>query len=316
MSLYREALPQLGNGMFLTDGGLETSLIYHDGFDLPDFAAFVLLGTKDGETALRRYFRSYAEIARQFDAGLILESATWRANRDWGICLDYSPTKLQEINYRSVHLLAEIRDEYEIATVLSGCIGPRGDGYAPGKMMSELAAQAYHREQIEAFAGTEADMVCAITMTYVEEAIGITQAAKQAGMPLALSFTVETDGRLPSGQSLRTAIEQVDEVTEDYPAYYMINCAHPTHFGHILSEAGPWLDRIRGLRANASRKSHMELDSSTELDAGDPVELGWQYSKIKRYLKRLSVLGGCCGTDYRHVEQIAAACAPLYNILA
>jgi homocysteine S-methyltransferase len=311
MARYRNALPQLGDDLFLTDGGIETTLIFHDGLELPDFAAFHLLGKADGETALRRYFRSYADIARRYGTGLILESATWRASADWGKRLGYSREALAEANRRAVDLLEEIRDEYpDQEIVVSGAIGPRGDGYVPDRAMTEAQAEAYHSEQVDTFAATAADMVCAITMNYVEEAAGVARAAKRAGMPVAISFTVETDGRLPTGQALTEAIEEVDDATAHYPAYYMINCAHPTHFEHVLADAGPAVERIRGLRANASRMSHAELNEAAELDIGDPAELALQYAGLRALLERLNVVGGCCGTDHRHIEQIAAACAP------
>lgn len=316
MALYRNALPQLGRGLYLTDGGIETTLIFHEGLELPDFAAFHLLRTPEGEAALRKYFRTYAEIARRFATGLILESATWRASADWGTRLGYTSESLADANRKAIRLLEEIRTEYEsreTPVVISGCLGPRGDGYIPDRVMSEQEAEAYHRDQVEVSAGTAADMVCAITMNYVEEAIGIARAAQRAGMPVAISFTVETDGNLPTGQSLKAAIAQVDKTTAGYPCYYMINCAHPTHFEHVLAEGGAWLDRIRGLRANASRKSHAELNESPELDIGNPVELGAQYADLTKRLAQLNVMGGCCGTDHRHVEQIAQACAPLFH---
>ena len=316
MAKYRITLPQLGGGLYLTDGGIETTLIFHEGLDLPDFAAFHLLKTHEGEAALRKYFRTYAEIAKQFGTGLILESATWRANADWGIRLGYTPEELADANRRAIHLLEEIRNEFEVdraPIVISGCLGTRGDGYVPDRAMSEHEAAAYHRDQVETLAGSAADMVCAITMNYVEESLGITRAAQRADMPVAISFTVETDGNLPTGQTLKSAIEQVDDATSGYPIYYMINCAHPAHFEHVLAEGGLWLERIRGLRANASRKSHAELNESTELDVGNPVELGSQYARLKTLLPRLNVMGGCCGTDHRHVQQIAEACAKFFR---
>jgi len=314
MTRYRNALPQLGGDFFLTDGGIETTLIFHEGLDLPDFAAFDLLKRPEGKGALRKYYRTYAALAKRFGAGLILESATWRASADWGARLGYDEKALADANRQAIRLLEEIRDEFAgdaMKVIISGCVGPRGDGYIPTQAMSEEKAEAYHREQVETFAETEADMVCAITMNYSEEAVGITRAAQRASMPVAISFTVETDGRLPTGQTLRAAIEQVDAATSGYPSYYMINCAHPTHFEHVLAEGESWAKRIRGLRANASRKSHAELNESPELDVGDPVELGMQHARLKRRLSQLNVLGGCCGTDHRHVEQIAAACLPL-----
>lgn len=312
MTGYRDALPQLDGGLFATDGGIETTLIFLEGLELPDFAAFDLLKRPEGEAALRKYFRTYADIARRFGVGLVLESATWRASRDWAGRLGYSPAALAEANRKAVEMLEELRAELQSRTtriVVSGCLGPRGDGYSPAAVMSAKDAQAYHREQVETFARTSADMVTAITMTYVEEAIGIAEAAREARLPVAISFTVETDGRLPTGAPLGAAIEQLDAATAAYPSYYMINCAHPTHFEHVLDAAEPWTARIRGLRANASRKSHAELNESPELDVGDPAELGAQYAALRQRLPALAVLGGCCGTDDRHVESILRACA-------
>ena len=316
MALYRNSLPQLGNALFLTDGGIETALIFNEGIELPDFAAFDLFRRPGGEAALRRYYAAYVRIAAQFRAGMVLESATWRANADWGTRQGYTGAQLAEANRQAIRLLEEIRHEHrDLAMVISGCVGPRGDGYNPTHVMSADKAQAYHREQISVFSHTAADMVSAITMNYVEEAIGIAEAAKEAGMPVAVSFTVETDGRLPTGQALRDAIEQVDRATGSYPAYYMLNCAHPEHFEKVLEQ--PWARRIRGLRANASRKSHAELNESTELDIGNPAELGVHYATLKRAsLPNLNVVGGCCGTDHRHVQRIAAACAPLFRVAA
>lgn len=317
MAKYRDRLPQLGETLFLTDGGIETTLIFHDGLELPDFAAFHLLRTPEGAAALRRYFRIYAELARKHGAGLVLESATWRASADWGNRLGYGSQELAEANRHAIRMLEEIRSEFETPhtpVVISGCIGPRGDGYVPGRVMSAQQAEDYHGAQIETFAGTSADMVCALTMNYADEAVGLTRAAQRAGMPAAISFTVETDGNLPTGQTLEAAIAQVDEATSNYPAYFMINCAHPTHFEEVLRRGGSWRDRIRGVRANASRMSHAELNEAPELDAGDPVELGRQYAALRRELVNLNVMGGCCGTDHRHVDQIGAACTPLFRV--
>ncbi|MBA3599894.1 MAG: homocysteine S-methyltransferase family protein [Acidobacteria bacterium] len=314
MAKYRNKLPQLSNGIFLTDGGIETTLIFHEGLELPDFAAFHLLRDKEGYEALRKYFRTYAALARNYEVGFILESPTWRANLDWGMNLDYSEKELADVNRKAIDLLKEIRNEFEdekTKMVISGCIGPRGDGYNPTNVMSAEEARQYHIEQISTFSETDADMVTAITMNYVEEAIGITKAAKSVGMPVVISFTVETDGKLPTGQTLKDAIESVDEATSNTPAYYMINCAHPAHFESVLIADEPWLERIRGIRANASTKSHAELNDSEELDEGNPVELGRQHRELLSKLKNLNVLGGCCGTDHRHVEEICKVCIAL-----
>ncbi len=310
MPKYRSSLPQRTGTLFLTDGGIETTLIFHEGLDLPFFAAFHLLRDETGREALKRYYRTHAEIARARDTGFVLESATWRASADWGHKLRYSTGQLADANRRAIELCRELRDELETPAtpmVISGCVGPRGDGYDPGALMTADQAFYYHCEQIDVFAGTEADMVTAITMTNTPEAIGITRAAIAADMPPVISFTVETDGTLPTGQPLNEAIEEVDAETDGGPAYYMINCAHPTHFDFVL-DGGEWMQRLRGIRANASRCSHAELDEAEELDMGDPDELGRQYAELRRRFPQINVLGGCCGTDHRHIERIGLSC--------
>jgi S-methylmethionine-dependent homocysteine/selenocysteine methylase len=310
MSKYRHCLPQLDGVPFLTDGGLETTLLYHDRIDLPCFAAFHLLRDEAGTAVLRDYFVRYTRLARDRGVGIVLESPTWRANPDWAAKLGYDAEALADANRRGIGLLLEVRAALETpdtSVVISGNLGPRGDGYVAGARMTAREAQDYHVEQIETFAATDADMVAAFTMNYVEEAVGITRAAKAAGMPLAISFTVETDGRLPSGDSLAAAIERTDAESGGGPAYYMINCAHPTHFADVLRGNGEWCRRIRGLRANASRRSHAELDASTDLDSGDPDELAADYRRLRSCLPALTVLGGCCGTDHRHVAAIGDA---------
>lgn len=310
MTGYRTRLPQLSDGLFVTDGGLETTLIFHDGIDLPAFAAFVLLETDEGFETLRRYYEPYAAIAAEHGVGLVLESPTWRSNPDWGTELGYSGEKLDDANRKAIGLLEEVRETFRARVspiVLSGCIGPRGDGYDPASFMTAAESERYHERQIGVFAGSAADMVTAITMSYAAEAVGIARAARAAGIPSAISFTLETDGRLPDGEGLVEAITQVDTETDGAPAYYMINCAHPTHFEHVLHEGEPALERIRGLRVNASKQSHAELDESETLDDGDPRALGAECAALASHLPGLTVVGGCCGTDHRHVSEIVGA---------
>lgn len=312
---YRTELPQLGSELFLTDGGLETTLIFREDIKLPYFAAFVLLNEPAGTAALREYFHAYAAIAVRDKVGLILESATWRANADWGAKLGYSSDALAEANQKAIEQLEEVRGEFEnerTKIVISGLLGPRGDGYNPSFQMTADEAERYHAAQIETFKDSAADLVTALTINYEDEATGIVRAARAAGMPVVISFTVETDGRLPTGQTLQSAIEAVDAATNRAPAYYMVNCAHPEHFDAVLTAGEPWVKRIRGVRANASRMSHTELDEAEALDDGDPTELGQQYAILKKRLGHLNVLGGCCGTDHRHIEKISVACAPLF----
>jgi homocysteine S-methyltransferase len=308
---YRHHLPQLDGRLFLTDGGLETTLIFHEGWDLPTGEAFVLCETEPGRSALRDYFDRYLSLATEHGAGFILESPTWRANPDWGTKAGYHVDRLAELNRDAIALMRDIRGSYETdATpiVVSGCIGPRGDGYDPATLMSVEQAEFYHAWQVNIFGDSGADCVAAITMTNVNEAIGVARAAKAAGIPSVISFTVETDGRLPTGNTLAEAIEAVDRGTDESPAYYMINCAHPTHFSGALKEDASWVTRLRGLRANSSCLSHEELDNAPELDTGNPSELGDQYADLLRRLPHINVLGGCCGTDHRHVACIAKAC--------
>jgi S-methylmethionine-dependent homocysteine/selenocysteine methylase len=312
MAKYRTQLPQLTGSVFLTDGGIETSLIFLDGIELPYFAAFDLLKSEEGRSALRNYYSPYARLAKDRRLGFVLESPTWRASADWGEKLGYGKNDLARINRDAIALMAEIRTQYETPRspmVISGCVGPRGDGYDPGKVMSVDEAQRYHAQQINVFGATEADMVTAITMTNVNEAAGLALAAKAAQMPVAISFTLETDGRLPTGQTLKDAIAAVDRLSDAAPEYFMINCAHPTHFSDKVDGKDAWTQRLRGLRANASKRSHAELDNATDLDAGDPKELAALYRDMCKRLPSLTVLGGCCGTDHRHIEQIAIATA-------
>ena len=311
MGKYSAQLPQLGGDLFLTDGGIETTLIFHDGLDLPEFAAFPLLDDTKGRATLDAYFKRYADLAVEGGAGFVFESATWRANPDWATILGHSAEELDRLNQKAIRQLHTLRDALETDTspmVISGCIGPRGDGYVVGDAMSADAAQAYHAPQINSFAKADADMTTAVTMTYAEEATGIARAASDAGLPSVISFTVETDGNLPSGQPLGEAIKQVDMDAGVAPAYFMVNCAHPTHFSDVLTGRDDWLGRIHGLRANASRMSHEELDEAEELDDGNPAELGSQYRELMALLPNLNVMGGCCGTDHRHVHEILKAC--------
>jgi len=308
---HRHRLPQLDAARpFLTDGGLETTLIFHRGLDLPCFAAFDLLKDDRGRDELRTYFERYVALARERGVGFVLDTVTWRANPDWAAWLGYGLDDLDAANRTAVVLAQEIRAAGEAdATpiVINGVIGPRGDGYDPSGLMSAEEARGYHARQVAAFADTATDMVTGVTLTNPEEAIGIARAARDHGLPAVISFTLETDGRLPDGHSLSDAIERVDAETGGSVAYFMINCAHPTHFAGALEEDGAWRERIGGLRANASAKSHAELDEAEVLDEGDPAALGAQHGALRPLLGSVSVLGGCCGTDHRHVDAIGRA---------
>jgi S-methylmethionine-dependent homocysteine/selenocysteine methylase len=305
---YRDRLPQLAGGTFITDGGMETTLIFHQGFELPCFASFVLLEDAAGLQALRSYFDPYLTIASAHGVGFVLDSPTWRASPDWGAKLGYSRDAIADVNRRGVALIEEIRADAgdETPIVLAGSIGPQGDAYSPDDLISADEAERYHTAQLTALAGTAVDMATAYTLTTAAEAVGMVRAATGVGLPIAISFTVETDGRLPDGQTLHEAVDEVDSATDEAAAYFMINCAHPTHFASALPPQGRFRERIRGLRANASTKSHAELDDSETLDAGDPAALAVEYQSLRRALPKLNVIGGCCGTDHRHIAAICA----------
>ena len=305
-------LPQQGGGLFLSDGGMETALIYLDGVDLPHFASFVLLRNDDGRERLRRYYQPFLELAAATPgAGFVLETPTWRASADWGRLLGYDERALAAANREGVQLVRELRDEWRPRLsgplVVAGIIGPRGDGYIADAPDSIDAATAFHRPQAASLQAGGVDMLSAVTMTSSIEALGVARAAAAVGLPVAVSFTVETDGRLPSGEGLREAIERVDAGAGVAPAYFAVNCAHPSHFDAVFADAGPWTSRIRGLRANASARSHAELDAATELDIGDLPDLADRYCRLRASLPKLNVLGGCCGTDARHLRAIRDA---------
>ena len=311
MAEYRDALPQLAGDLFLTDGGLETDLIFHEGFEMPLFASFPLLESEPGKTALRNYYLRCAQVASKAQIGFILEAATWRASRDWAVQLGYTSTGLAEANRRAVDLLVEVRRDLSDGTapiVISAAIGPRGDAYHPDRLMTPEEAEDYHAEQIGTLAHSASDLVTALTLTNAAEAIGIARAARSARIPVVISFTVETDGALPDGTPLRAAVLEVDDATDSAPVYYGINCAHPTHFSLALVPGSEWTERIKMVRANASRMSHAELDDAPVLDDGDPDEFGREHAELREKFPYINVLGGCCGTDVRHIQALAKSC--------
>jgi len=293
------------DAIHLTDGGMETTLIYHDGLELPDFAAFTVLDNEHGRAALAAYYDAYLTVAESHGLPIVLDTPTWRASSDWGARLGYSADQLADVNREAVAFVRRASAGRTVRVIVSGAIGPRGDGYVADESMTPADARSYHAPQISALADAGVDLISAITMTYAQEAAGIAAAAQSAGVPVAVSFTVETDGRLPSGQPLGEAVAQVDAETGSAPIHYMVNCAHPTHFAAVLADTPA--GRVRGVRVNASSKSHAELDESDELDMGDPLELAEDVAGLRGRGAELTVFGGCCGTDHRHIDAVAAA---------
>ena len=305
MTEHGSALPHTSGRTVLTDSGLETDLIFSGGFDLPDFASYPLLGDERGRAALRADFDEHARIAADAGLPVVLETPTWRASSDWGTRLGHDAAALDRLNREAVALLRSVREQSGAEVTVSGNLGPRGDGYVAGTAMTVDEAAAYHRPQVESLAAAGADVITVLTATYAAEATGVVRAAQAAGMPVVVSVTVETDGRLPDGSALGDAVRRVDDETDAAAACFLLNCAHPDHVAHAVETGAEWWSRVRGLRANASRMSHAELDEAEELDDGDPVELAEQLVAL-RDTAGLTVLGGCCGTDARHVRALAA----------
>ena len=305
------ALPQLAGGTFITDGGLETTLVFRHGLKLPCFASFPLLDSERGLKLLRSYFDAYLAIAHAHGVGLVVDAPTWRASEEWGEQLGYSRARMADVNRRGIEFVEEIRSRAPegVTVVTCGAVGPRRDAYRGDTTMTAGEAEAYHSLQLRTLAETSVELATAYTLTNIPEAVGIVAAAAGADLPVAVSFTVETDGRLPSGESLQEAIEEVDAATDATAAYFMVNCAHPSHFRDELPVDRGVRDRIRGLRANASTKSHAELDDADTLDDGDPAALAADYRELRSALPSLNIIGGCCGTDDRHVAAICAAWA-------
>jgi len=290
MSQYRDNLPQLSGDLYLTDAGIETDLIFNYGIEIREFAAHTLLPDPAGREAMADYFRGFLALANEFDAGYILDSQTWKAHMHWAGDLGEDEAFLHRVNEESIAFMSSLRE------------------YAPEAAVAAEQAEEYHAKQLGWLAATDVDMITALTFTQSDEAIGVVRAARNVGLPAVVSFTVETDGRLPTGQPLGEAIRAVDEATHAAVAYFMVNCAHPDHFFHVLDDSD-WARRIHGVRCNASRLSHAELDECEVLDPGDPDELAAQYKSLAGSMPWLNVFGGCCGSDLRHVTKIAAAVA-------
>ena len=302
-------LAAMGDQLFLTDGGLETVMVFHEGVDLPQFASFTLLNTTAGQAMLTSYCNAFLDEAASQGAGFVLDTATWRASAGWGQVMGLEPAQIDAINRKAVAAVQSLkaaRTQAGQKVLINGVIGPHGDAYAPDLVLSAPAAQNYHQRQVEVLASAGVDLISAMTISSHGEAIGIARAAMAVDQPVALSFTVETDGRLLSGMTLADAIHRTDDETNGAPIWYGINCAHPDHFRHILT--GDWVGRIGSVRANASRLSHAELDEAAELDDGDVAELAQDYHQLLHLLPGLHVLGGCCGTDLRHVAAIGRSC--------
>jgi homocysteine S-methyltransferase len=276
---------------------------------LPYFAAYPLLGTTAGRARMRAHHDPYVAVARALGLGYVAGTGTWRASPGWGARLGHDPATLARLVREGVAVAAGVREANpDVPVLISGSLGPRGDAYAADRAITAAEAREYHAWQVEVLAGAGADRVTATGIGSSEEAIGVALAAGDAGLPVVVSYTLETDGRLPGGETLADAVRRLDDATAGAALFVMVNCAHPAHIAPALAPGADWTARIGGLRANASRRSHAELDEADVLDEGDPRELAEEHVPLREVLPGLTLLGGCCGTDARHVEAIARRC--------
>jgi S-methylmethionine-dependent homocysteine/selenocysteine methylase len=300
--------PRLDGRFYLTEGGTETEVLYKWGFELPEFAMYPLLDNAEAHEVIKNIYRRYFEAAERHDTGMLILGHDYRASPDWGAKLGYSPEGLAEMQRRTIEFLDGMRREYEgrVRDVyIGGCIGPRGDAYGTGGDISEAEAEAYHSVQLTTLGSTRADLAVATTFNNIPEAVGVVRAAERIGIPIGVNLTLTTEGRLRSGPTLREAVETIEERTNGAAAWFGTNCAHPLEFAGALADAGPWLERLRCIRPNAVQMDQIALCKLGHLEDGDPVELGQQMGEVARLLPRADILGGCCGTDERHLGEIA-----------
>jgi len=300
--------PRLENKFYLTEGGSETEILYKWSFELPEFAMFTLLDDPEADNVIRGMFRRYFDVAAEHGTAMLLNGHDYRASPDWGAKLGYSSEDLRNVQHRVIRFLDDLRAEYadRVSDVyIAACIGPRGDAYGTGGDISADESEDYHSVQLHNLDGTAADMAVAATFNNVPEAIGVIRAANSIGIPIGVSLTLTPEGRLRSGPSLREAIETIDEASGGGAVWFGTNCAHPVEFEPALADAGPWLERLRYIRPNAAKMDKIALCSLGHLEDGDPVELGQQMGEVARRFPRVDILGGCCGTDERHLSQIA-----------
>ena len=301
-------LPHASDKYFLVYAGTGTDLIFNHGIELPGFASFPLLEQPETRAVLAGQMQALVQLAGEMGTGCILDAPTWMANADRAAPLGYDAESLRDVNKAGVALMEEVRQASGRDDVLvSACIGPRYDPYADIPSMTVEQARQYHGVQLAVLKETTVDLVTAYTFNRTSEAAGCVLAAKDIGLPIVMSLVVETDGCLADGTKLVDAVNQIEAETEGAALFYMVNCAHPTHFANAL-RAHP---RLKGVVANASSCSHAELDEAEDLDEGDPAQLGQQIADIMRGNTSIRVFGGCCGTDMRHLKQMALKVASL-----
>lgn len=308
-----EALYRSG-ATFLTDGGIETRLIYEFGIDLPDFASFLALFDDRGRAALREIYRGYLAVAAEFRMPMLVGAPTWRAHpeclRRFGFA---KADDLRRVNAEAVAFLQDLRRETRTETLvhIAGVIGPRRDGYRAEDAPALDEARAYHEAQAQALAGLGVDLLYAPTFPSRDELAGVAQAMARTGLAYALAPVIDPKGRLLDGHSFAEAVRLVDESTDPKPLYFLAGCVHPSTFLAAAAEGGdrtmPRMPgRLAGIKANASPLPPEELDRLGHLDADAPAVLAQEILAARRRYG-LRILGGCCGTNDRHIRALAEA---------
>ena len=304
----RTTLPPQEEGRFyLTEGGTETELMYKHGFELPHFAMFPLLDNPEAVSKMREMFRSYLDVAAKHEFCALMGGLDYRASPDWGELLGYSPAGLSDANLQSIEFLRDVAGEYssDIPEILfQGLIGPRGDAYERNETITENEAEDYHAVQLETLKKADVDLALAITFNNIPESVGVARAAAEIGIPLAISLTLDSSSKLRSGPSLAEAITTIDKEPDQSPEYYLINCSHPVEYEPAI-EPGEWIERIRGVRPNASKMEKIALCKIGHLEDGDPEELGTLCGDLARRYPHMDIWGGCCGTWDKHLDEIA-----------
>lgn len=306
-------LPPMGSGeIFLTEGGSETEIMYRHGFELPEFAMFPLLDNPKAVSAMHGIFSKQLDVAAEFGLSFLLSGLDYRASPDWGAKLGYSPTALAEANTAAIDFLRDVAKGYEGQVprlLFGGILGPRGDAYGLNREITADVAEEYHAVQLETLKLAGVDFACAMTFNNIPESVGAARAAAKIGVPLSVSLTLDSTHRLKSGPSLADAITEIDAQTgNDAPDFYLLNCSHPLEYEPAL-ETEDWINRLRGVRPNASKMEKIALCKLGHIEEGNPVELGSQLRSLSERYPHMDIFGGCCGTGHSHLREIAKALA-------
>ena len=282
--------------LYLTEGGQETEILYRHGHELPEFAMYPLLDNAQAMSDLESMYRAILDVAAEHGFAALISGLDYRASPDWGEKLGYSRTGLADAVEQSIAFLRDVSRPYQgqiDQILISGMLGPRGDAYSLNRTITANEAEEYHSFQLEILKRAGVDIAGAVTFNNIPEAIGVARAAARIGVPLAISFTLDSSNRLQSGPTLKEAVEAVDAETGDArPDFYGINCSHPLEFEPAL-EPGDWIFRLRSLRPNASARDKMELCAIGHLEEGDPADLGERMGTLARKYPHIDIFGGC-----------------------